>query len=79
MKYQIQLKFNRVSICSKYLSKSYCLKFEDVLLLKIFKKVAVILLFWFATHQQTSTFRRQRNGFFYTKFNAKFNELGHGF
>ena len=32
-------------------------------------------LYRFATHQQTSTPRRQKFGFFYLKFSSKLNEL----
>ena len=31
----------------------------------------VILLYWFATQQQTSTFRREKFDLFYSKFSAK--------
>ena len=42
---------------------------------KIFEKMQAISLYWFATQQQTSTFRQQKCGLFYLKFNAEFNEL----
>ena len=42
---------------------------------KIFEKIKVNLLYWFAAQQQTSTFKRQKFGLFYLKFSAEFNEL----
>ena len=35
----------------------------------------VILLYWFAAQEQTSTFKRQKFVLFYLEFNAEFNEL----
>ena len=35
----------------------------------------VISLYWFAVQQQTSTFKRQKSGSFYSKFIVECNEL----
>ena len=35
----------------------------------------VISLYWFVAQQQTSALTRQKFGFFYAKFSAKFNEI----
>ena len=43
--------------------------------LKLFKNMQAILLYWFAAPQQTSLFRRQEIGLFYVKCSAKFDEL----
>ena len=43
--------------------------------LKLFKNMQAILLYWFAAQQQTSLFRRQEIGLFYVKCSAKFDEL----
>ena len=34
-----------------------------------------ISLYWFAVQHQTSTFRRQKSGSTYSKFNVKLSEL----
>ena len=35
----------------------------------------VISLYWFASQQQASTFRRQKFGLFYLELSAEFNEV----
>ena len=35
----------------------------------------VILLYWFAAQQQTSTLRRQKSRFIYSKFSVELSEL----
>ena len=35
----------------------------------------VILLYWFATQQKTSTFRRQKIGLFYLEYSVDFSEF----
>ena len=47
---------------------------NSALWFKIFEKMKVISLYWFAAQQQTRTIRRQKIGLFYLKFNAEFNE-----
>ena len=47
---------------------------ETALCFKIFEKVKVISLYWFAA-QQSSAFRGQKFGLFYLKPSAEFNEL----
>ena len=44
---------------------------------KIFEKMQAISLYWFATQQQTSTFRWEKSCFtlFYLKLSAELNEL----
>ena len=42
---------------------------------KIFEKTQAITLDGFAAQQQTSTFRREKCGWLFAKFSAKFNEL----
>ena len=42
---------------------------------KFLKKMQVILLYWFAIQQQTSTFSWEKFSLLYLKFIAEFNEL----
>ena len=40
---------------------------------KVFEKILVTLLQWFAAQQQISAFREQKYTLFHAKFNAQFN------
>ena len=40
---------------------------------KNFEKLQPILMYWFATQEQTSTSRRQKGDLFYPKFSREFN------
>ena len=42
---------------------------------KIFEKMQVVSLYWFAAQQQTSTSRRQKFDLFDLKFSTEFSEL----
>ena len=46
---------------------------------KTFEKIPVISLYWFALQKQTSIFRRQIYGLFYSKFSEKIFELNASF
>ena len=45
---------------------------------KIFEKRQIVLLYWFAAQQQSSTLRQQKFPSFYSKFNARSDELNLG-
>ena len=65
MSFKLGILFSTVSV----------LTLERALWFEIFQKMIVILLFWFAAQQQSSTCRRQKYGFFFSKFSVEFNEL----
>ena len=46
---------------------------------RIFEKMQVISLYWFAAQQQTITFRRQNTWHFCLQFRADFNERSPNF
>ena len=48
---------------------------DTTMCFKIFEKVKVISLYWFAAQEQTSTFRQQKFSLFYVKFSAEYNKL----
>ena len=51
------------------------LTLEHELFFKAFEKKQVILLYWLAVQQQTSTFRWQKCDLFCLEFKAELNEL----
>ena len=54
---------------------SLLLTLERALQFEISKKMPVILLYWFAAHQQTSTLRRQKFRSIYSKCSVELSEI----
>ena len=45
----------------------------------LLEKVLANSLYWFATHHQSSLFRKEKLRLFYLKFSAEFNEISLNF